>query len=74
MTSISPCSDEKQFPEYLTKNSSTISSEDKTRFDAQISCIKRLLDEFEAKTYRDDDEKAREKIVELMTEVCTLLV
>jgi peroxin-19 len=32
-------------------------------------CIKQLLDQFEAKTYRDDDEGAREKIVELMGEV-----
>ena len=50
-----------------------MSPEDKKRFEAQISCIKRLIDEFEAKSYNDDDGKAREKIVELMSEVCTSL-
>lgn len=61
-----------QFPEYLAGNASTISTEDRTRFEAQIACIKRLLDEFEAKTYRDNDEEARARIVELMGEVCSL--
>lgn len=72
MIFISPQSNETQFPDYLHKNSSTISPEDKKRFDAQVSCIRRLLNEFEAKTYRDDDEKARAKIVDLMSEVCAL--
>lgn len=58
-----------QFPGYLTEHSSTISSEDKKRFDAQIVCIKQLLDVFDAKDYQDEDEKAREKVVELMGEV-----
>jgi len=60
-----------KFPEYLSKNASTLSSEDRARFEAQIVCIKQLLDQFEAKTYRDDDEGAREKIVELMGELQT---
>ncbi|KAF8839033.1 Pex19 protein [Paxillus ammoniavirescens] len=55
-----------KFPEYLTERSSVISPEDEKRFDAQILCIKQLLDVFEAKDYRDEDPKAREKIVELM--------
>ncbi|KAI9568668.1 Pex19 protein [Boletus coccyginus] len=58
-----------KFPEYLTKNASTISPQDKARYEAQISCIKRLIDAFEEPTYRDEDEKAREKIVALMTEL-----
>ncbi|KAG9311641.1 Pex19 protein [Chiua virens] len=57
-----------KFPEYLSKNSSTISSQDKERFEAQISCIKRLLVEFEAPKYKDDDE-TRKKIVDLMGEL-----
>ncbi|KAH0834907.1 Pex19 protein family-domain-containing protein [Lanmaoa asiatica] len=60
-----------KFPGYLAENSSTISAEDKKRFEAQISCIKRLMDEFDANTYRDEDEKAREKIVDLMGELQT---
>jgi peroxin-19 len=61
-----------QFPGYLTERSGVISPEDKKRFDAQILCIKKLLDVFEAKDYRDEDAKAREKIVELMGEVSFL--
>jgi len=58
-----------KFPGYLTERSGVISPEDKKRFDAQILCIKKLLDVFEAKDYRDEDAKAREKIVELMGEL-----
>ena len=61
-----------QFPEYLTKNAGTLSPEDTARFAAQISCIKRLINKFEASTYRDEDQKAREEIVELMAEVRSL--
>ena len=57
-----------QFPGYLTEHAN-ISPEDRARFHAQIACIKQLIDEFEAPTYRDDDEKARESIVALMSEV-----
>ncbi|KAF8551444.1 hypothetical protein OG21DRAFT_1417995 [Imleria badia] len=59
------------FPEYLTRNASTLSPADKARFEAQVSCIKRLIDEFEAPTYRDDDGQASERIVGLMSELQT---
>ncbi|KIJ58172.1 hypothetical protein HYDPIDRAFT_119857 [Hydnomerulius pinastri MD-312] len=58
-----------KFPGYLTEHSGTISPEDKKRFDAQIVCIKQLLEVFEAKDYRDEDEHTREKVVALMGEL-----
>jgi len=58
-----------KFPDYLAKHDSALSPEDRKRFEAQISCIERLLTEFEAKTYHDEDEKTREKIVQLMSEL-----
>ncbi|KAF9238220.1 Pex19 protein [Melanogaster broomeanus] len=60
-----------KFPGYLTEHSGTISPEDKKRFDAQIICIKQVLDVFASKDYRDEDAKTREKIVELMGELQT---
>ncbi|KAF9223029.1 hypothetical protein BS17DRAFT_706825 [Gyrodon lividus] len=61
--------DKASFPGYLTEHSGAISPEDSKRFDAQIICIKQLLDVFEAKDFRDEDGKARDKIVELMGEL-----
>ncbi|KIK76007.1 hypothetical protein PAXRUDRAFT_835492, partial [Paxillus rubicundulus Ve08.2h10] len=58
-----------KFPGYLTEHSGDTSPEDKKRFDAQILCIKQLLDVFEARDYRDEDAEAREKIMELMGEL-----
>lgn len=46
-----------------------MSSDDKKRYDAQIICITQLLEIFESKSYTDDDEKTRTKVVELMGEV-----
>ncbi|OAX36256.1 Pex19-domain-containing protein [Rhizopogon vinicolor AM-OR11-026] len=58
-----------KFPDYLKTNATTISSDDKQRYDAQIICMKELLDIFESKSYTDDDDKTRTKIVELMGEL-----
>ncbi|KAF8126152.1 Pex19 protein, partial [Boletus edulis] len=60
-----------KFPGYLTEHASTISPEDKTRYEAQISCIKQLIDEFKADTFSDEDATSRGKIVELMSELQT---
>jgi len=58
-----------KFPGYLSERSGVISPEDKKRFEAQILCIKQLLDVFEAEDYRNEDSTARGKIVELMSEL-----
>ncbi|KAH7908723.1 Pex19-domain-containing protein [Hygrophoropsis aurantiaca] len=60
-----------KFPGYLEKNATTLSAEDKTRYDAQIVCIRRLLDVFEAEGFDDNNEESREKVVELMGELQT---
>ncbi|KAN0086032.1 peroxisome chaperone and import receptor [Tylopilus felleus] len=60
-----------KFPGYLTEHASTISAADKARYETQIVCIKHLIDAFEAPSYRDDDDKMRGKIVELMSELQT---
>ncbi|KAJ8596672.1 Pex19 protein [Rhizopogon salebrosus TDB-379] len=58
-----------KFPDYLETHAATISSDDKKRYDAQIICMHQLLEIFESKTYADDDDKTRVKIVELMGEL-----
>ncbi|KAH7925248.1 Pex19-domain-containing protein [Leucogyrophana mollusca] len=58
-----------KFPDYLATHAATLSAQDKTRYDAQIVCIRRLLEVFEAKDFKDEDEQAKEKIVELMGEL-----
>ncbi|KAG2364950.1 Pex19 protein [Suillus spraguei] len=50
-------------------NATTITSDDKSRYDAQIICIKQLLEIFESKDYADDDDKIRTKVVNLMSEL-----
>ncbi|KAG2137421.1 Pex19-domain-containing protein [Suillus bovinus] len=58
-----------KFPDYLKANAITLTSDDKSRYDAQIICIKQLLQIFESKDYTDDDDKTRIKIVDLMGEL-----
>ncbi|KAG2107892.1 Pex19 protein family-domain-containing protein [Suillus discolor] len=58
-----------KFPDYLKANATTLTSDDKSRYDAQIVCIRQLLETFESKDYADDDDKTRIKIVELMGEL-----
>ncbi|KAG1835552.1 Pex19 protein family-domain-containing protein [Suillus variegatus] len=58
-----------QFPGYLKANATTLTSDDKSRYDAQIICIMQLLEIFESKDYADDDDKTRIKIVDLMGEL-----
>ncbi|KAG2095880.1 Pex19 protein family-domain-containing protein [Suillus discolor] len=58
-----------KFPDYLKANASTLTSDDKSRYDAQIICMKQLLEIFESKDYADNDDKTRMKIVDLMGEV-----
>lgn len=49
-----------KFPDYLKTNATTLTltSSDKSRYDAQIICMKRLLENFESKGYIDDDDEA----------------
>ncbi|KAG2151643.1 Pex19 protein [Suillus bovinus] len=58
-----------KFPDYLKANATTLTSDDKSRYDAQIICMKQLLEIFESKDYADDDDKTRIKIIDLMGEL-----
>lgn len=58
-----------KFPDYLKANANTLASDDKSRYDAQIVCMKQLLEIFESKDYTDNDDKTRSKVVDLMGEL-----
>ncbi|KAG2047529.1 hypothetical protein BDR06DRAFT_897161 [Suillus hirtellus] len=58
-----------KFPDYLKANATTLTPDDKSRYDAQIICIMQLLEIFESKDYADDDDETRLKIVGLMGEL-----
>jgi peroxin-19 len=60
-----------KFPDYLKANATTLTSTDKSRYDAQIICMKQLLEIFESKNYTDDDDETRTKVVDLMSELQT---
>ncbi|KAG1894708.1 Pex19 protein [Suillus fuscotomentosus] len=58
-----------KFPDYLKANAATLTADDKSRYGAQIICMKQLLEIFESKDYADDDDKTRLEIVDLMGEL-----
>ncbi|KAG2057926.1 Pex19-domain-containing protein [Suillus hirtellus] len=58
-----------KFPDYLEANAATLTADDKSRYDAQIICMKQLLEIFESKDYADNDDKTRLEIVDLMGEL-----
>ncbi|KAG1805616.1 Pex19 protein family-domain-containing protein [Suillus variegatus] len=58
-----------KFPDYLKANAATLTADDKSRYDAQIICMKQLLEIFELKDYADNDDKTRLEIVDLMGEL-----
>lgn len=58
-----------QFPGYLKDNVSTLSAEDKTRYEAQSKVVAQIVATFEDPSFKDDDPQKSLKIVELMQEV-----
>lgn len=58
-----------QFPGYLKDNASTLSAEDKTRYEAQSKVVAQIVATFEDPSFKDDDPQKSLKIVELMQEV-----
>ncbi|KAL4067800.1 Pex19 protein [Scleroderma yunnanense] len=59
---------DEKFPSYLESHS-TLSSEDQERYQKQISCIKQLLEIFEAPAYNEEDEETKKKIMDIMSEL-----
>ena len=58
-----------QFPGYLKDNASTLSAEDKTRYEAQSKVVAQIVATFEDPSFKDDDPQKSLNIVELMQEV-----
>ncbi|EGN94538.1 hypothetical protein SERLA73DRAFT_188497 [Serpula lacrymans var. lacrymans S7.3] len=58
-----------KFPAYLTKNAATLSASDKSRYEAQVSCIERLLVIFDAPGYKDDNKEKKEEVLHAMSEL-----
>lgn len=59
-----------QFPGYLKDHASTLSAEDKTRYEAQTKIVAQIVATFEDPSFTDDDPQKGLKVVELMQEVC----
>ncbi|KAI0764748.1 Pex19 protein family-domain-containing protein [Fomes fomentarius] len=58
-----------KFPSYLEDHASTLSTEDKTRYDKQSKVVAQIVATFEDSSYTDDDPQKGLKIVELMQEM-----
>ena len=53
----------------MKDNASTLSAEDKTRYEAQSKVVAQIVATFEDPSFKDDDPQKSLKIVELMQEV-----
>jgi len=58
-----------KFPGYIQENAATLSEEDKARYEAQLSCVTKVVAAFEDPTYSDEDAEKAGKIVQMMTEM-----
>ncbi|KAI0711758.1 Pex19 protein family-domain-containing protein [Earliella scabrosa] len=58
-----------KFPSYLEDNASTLSADDKTRYQSQYKVVKQIVATFEDPSYTDDDPQKGLKVVELMQEM-----
>ncbi|PIL27093.1 transporter [Ganoderma sinense ZZ0214-1] len=58
-----------KFPGYLKDHASTLSSEDKTRYEGQSKIVAEIVATFEDPSFKDDDPQKSLKVVELMQEM-----
>lgn len=58
-----------QFPTYLEKPPAPLSAEDRTRYENQFACVKKVITIFEASTYDDANAECSKHVVDLMGEV-----
>ncbi len=58
-----------QFPAYLEKPPAPLSAEDRTRYENQYVCVKKVITIFEASTYDDANVECNKQVVDLMGEV-----
>lgn len=59
-----------KYPEWLEKNKGKEKEEDMKRYREQYVVVKEIVDKFEEKGYKDENEADREYIVERMQKVC----
>ncbi|KZT71207.1 Pex19-domain-containing protein [Daedalea quercina L-15889] len=58
-----------KFPSYLKEHDSTLSADDKKRYDAQYTCASKLVAVFDDPTYSDTDPEKGTQVIKLMTEM-----
>ncbi|KAH9915458.1 Pex19-domain-containing protein [Epithele typhae] len=58
-----------KFPGYIKEHESTMSAEDKTRYESQYKVVGQIVGTFEDASYSDEDAEKGLKIVELMQEM-----
>jgi len=58
-----------KFPSYLSDNASTLSSPDKSRYEAQYQCVTKIVQIFEDPAYSDEDTEKGKEVVQLMNEM-----
>jgi len=63
---------DEKFPEYLSKNEATLSSDDSERYKSQQAIVKRVVEIFEAPNYSDDNIESTAEILQLMNEMQSL--
>ncbi|KAF9481747.1 Pex19-domain-containing protein [Pholiota conissans] len=59
------------FPGYLEKPPAPLSTEDRTRYESQLVCVKKIIAVFEKTTYSDSNPVDNKQIVDLMGEMQT---
>ncbi|KAF8900708.1 Pex19 protein family-domain-containing protein [Gymnopilus junonius] len=59
------------FPPYLANPPSPLTPEDRTRYDSQLTCVRKILAVFENEKYSDADADMNKKVVDLMSEMQT---
>ncbi|KAH9918066.1 Pex19 protein family-domain-containing protein [Fomitopsis serialis] len=58
-----------KFPAYMKEHDSTLSADDKKRYNAQYSTVSKLITIFDDPTYSDSDPEKGSQVVKLMTEM-----
>ncbi|KAF6741947.1 peroxin19 Pex19p [Ephemerocybe angulata] len=59
------------FPGYLASPPQPLSTEDRERYEKQLSCVQRIVAVFDEPSYSDSDPESNKRIVDLMSEMQT---
>lgn len=58
-----------KFPAYMANPPEPLSAEDKTRYEAQMVCVGKIVQTFDSPSYNDNNALEVKKVVDLMSEV-----